>query len=73
MKLPVISELRAKSGKSDAINYIVNYIKQLVDVLQKEFDKSSKTEETVYVTDVRVSSGKIIISYSNENEQVFNL
>lgn len=73
MKLPVISELRAKGGRAEAVSYIVSYIKQLVNALQNEIDKRQSITETVCVTDIRVANGKIIVSYSNENEKVFEL
>lgn len=72
MKLPVISELKIKNDKKNAVDEIVRYLKELVTVIQREFDKKQAVKNDVYVVEVIASSSSIVVKYSDGTEKVFN-
>lgn len=72
MKLPVISELKIKNDRKNAVDEIVRYLKELVNVIQREFDKKQAIKNEVYVVDVIVSSARTVVKYSDGTEKVFN-
>jgi len=68
------SSLKAKGNTDEKVNYIINYLNQLVKELERILSgvKSNKTaEEAVYVKNVNYSNGKLIITYSNGSIQTF--
>lgn len=65
--------MKARGSVPDAIRYIVSYIKQLVTVIQVEFDRKQTEEKQVFVTSVKIGESLVSVKYSNGTEEIFDL
>ncbi len=70
MKLPIISKMSATGN----LPYVVNYIEQLVNKLQKYIDSNrGNANEAKYVVDIVATAHTITIKYSDETTKEYEI
>ena len=70
MKLPIISKMSATGN----LPYVVNYIEQLVNKLQKYIDSNrGNANEAKYVVDIVATAHTITVKYSDETTKEYEI
>lgn len=70
MKLPIISKMSAIGN----LPYIVNYIEQLVNKLQRYIDSNrGNANEAKYVVDIVATAHTITVKYSDETTKEYEI
>lgn len=70
MKLPIISKMSATGN----LPYVVNYIEQLVNKLQRYIDSGrGNANEAKYVVDIVATAHTITVKYSDETTKEYEI
>ena len=70
MKLPIISKMSATGN----LPYVVNYIEQLVNKLQRYIDSNrGNANEAKYVVDIVATAHTITVKYSDETTKEYEI
>lgn len=70
MKLPIISKMSATGN----LPYVVNYIEQLVNKLQKYINSNrGNANEAKYVVDIVATAHTITVKYSDETTKEYEI
>lgn len=70
MKLPIISKMSAKGN----LPYVVNYIEQLVNKLQRYIDSNrGNANEAKYVVDIVATAHTITVKYSDQTTKEYEI
>lgn len=70
MKLPIISKMSATGN----LPYVVNYIEQLVNKLQKYIDSNrGNANEAKYVVDIVATAHTITVKYSDQTTKEYEI
>lgn len=70
MKLPIISKMSATGN----LPYVVNYIEQLVNKLQRYIDSNrGNANEAKYVVDIVATAHTITVKYSDQTTKEYEI
>lgn len=70
MKLPIISKMSATGN----LPYVVNYIEQLVNKLQRYIDSNrGNANEAKYVVDIVATAHLITVKYSDQTTKEYEI
>lgn len=70
MKLPIISKMSATGN----LPYVVNYIEQLVNKLQRYIDSNrGNANEAKYVVDIVATAYTITVKYSDQTTKEYEI
>lgn len=70
MKLPIISKMSATGN----LPYVVNYIEQLVNKLQRYIDSNrGNADEAKYVVDIVATEHLITVKYSDKTTKEYEI
>lgn len=70
MKLPIISKMSATGN----LPYVVNYIEQLVNKLQRYIDSNrGNADEAKYVVDIVATAHLITVKYSDKTTKEYEI
>lgn len=70
MKLPIISKMSATGN----LPYVVNYIEQLVNKLQRYIDSNrGNSNEAKYVVDIVATTHLITVKYSDQTTKEYEI
>lgn len=70
MKLPIISKMSANGN----LPYVVNYIEQLVNKLQRYIDSNrGNANEAKYVVDIVATTHLITVKYSDQTTKEYEI
>lgn len=70
MKLPIISKMSATGN----LPYVVNYIEQLVNKLQRYIDSNrGNVNEAKYVVDIVATTHLITVKYSDQTTKEYEI